>query len=249
MQKPTREDWTGLGVSLALHLVLLVAFMVVAAAPQTPEQPLGLVEVEFGPFQQAQMAARAETQRPTPTRVEPTPPQPEPPAPRPQPQRTEPVNLPQRRAAPEPERVPPPRPQPERAQPQTQTRPQAPVAEPAPRAEAGGTPTGQEGTTSRADEQGDAATRTAPFNIEGLDRSVQAMELPRNPGARGTSVLQICVGPDGRVSRAVPVRRSGTPALDNAAQQAVLRWRFNPLPPAAPQVEQCGRITFHFSLN
>jgi periplasmic protein TonB len=241
------EDYKGLGVSLGVHVVLLLLFALVASTPE-PQQ-LGMVEVEFGPFELAQPAARAETPRPPPAQIRPEP-QPQRPTPAPQPRRTEPVDLPTRRDATEPERVPPPRPQPTPPQPQTQAQPQRPTAQPAERDETGGTPEGRDGTTSATGEIGDAAARRAPFNIDGLDnRNLLASPLPRNPGARGTSVIRVCVAPDGAVRNPIPAIRSGTPALDNAALAAVRQWRFNPLPPAAPQNEQCGRVTFTFTLN
>jgi periplasmic protein TonB len=243
-----RDDWTGVGVSFGLHLVLLLLFAVFTSSALP--QPMGMIEVEFGPIETAAPAARAPVQQPTPTQTRPEP-QREQPAPRTQPQRAEPVNLAQRRDVVEQERVPPPqpdpRPQPQPAQPES--RPQQPVAERAPQDQPGGTPTGADGTTSATGDPGDSAARRAPFNIQGLNRSVQYYPLPRNPGARGTSVLRFCVTPDGSVSSAAPLRRTGNPSLDNAALAAVRQWRFNPLPPAAPQENQCGELTFYFDLN
>jgi outer membrane biosynthesis protein TonB len=58
----------------------------------------------------------------------------------------------------------------------------------------------------------------------------------------------ICVAPDGRIVRQTPRIRAGA-ALDRAATDALRNWLFMALPPAAPQVEQCGVITFRFTLG
>lgn len=241
----TRNDATGLGVSLGLHLLLLLIFAF-ASALEEPEQPLGMIEVEFGPVTLAQPAARAET--PTPPATPRPEPQPEPPTPRPQTAQQPPANLPTPPPRPQPEQTPRTRPDPAPQQ-QTQTRPQTPPSQPAPQQTTGGTPEGQTGTTAQTGEPGDATTRRAPFNLEGLNRTPVSAPLPTNPGAAGTVTLELCVQPDGTVSRAFPVRRSGTPSLDNSAMTAVRRWRFNTLPTAAPQAEQCGRISFYFTLG
>lgn len=243
-----RDDWKGLGTSVVIHALLLFFFAIIAAAPRP--QPLGMIEVEFGPVEFAQPAARAETRQPAPTRTEPERrPQPQPPAPQPQPRRTERVDVPVTRDTPAEDQVQPPRPDPAPPRPESQARPQEQTAATADQDRTAGNPEGATGTTSDTGQPGDATARRAPFNIEGLNRTPQVFPLPGNPGARGTSVIDICVGPSGNVSSARPGRRTGTPALDNAALQAVRQWRFNALPPAAPQVEQCGRVIFTFTLN
>ena len=241
-----RDDWTGLGISVALHALLLLIFGIMAGTSE-PE-PLGLVEVEFGAFELAQPAALSETPRPTPTQPKPQP-QPVPPAPKPVPTPPTPVNLPKEVQTPQPEQIPPPEPEETTTQPQTQTQPERPVADPAPTEQTGGDPQGTTGTTSETGDTGTSATRRAPYSIDGLNRTPTAMRMPTNPGARGDVAVNICVGPDGRLTRQWPAQRSGTPELDRAAQQALGRWRFNALPPAAPQEEQCGKITFFFRLN
>lgn len=239
----TRDDWKGLGVSLGVH-VLVLLMLGLAVAAQEPPEPLGLIAVEMGPFELARPAARAETPRPAPTTPKPAT-EPQQPAPRPQPREAEPVNLPTPPPEPQPERVPPPE---REAVPQPEERPEQ-MAEPAPERSEGGSPEGQAGSSAEAGDTGAGATTRAPYSIEGLNRTPLRLPLPRNPGAVGTTVMNVCVAPDGQVSRLWPAQRSGEPRLDAQAQQALRGWRFNALPPAAPQEEQCGRITFYFTLR
>ncbi len=237
-----RDDRIGLGVSLGLHALLLAVFALSVAARE-PE-PLGLVEVEFGPIERAQPAAPAPTPRPAPTQPEP---QPDPPAPRPTP--PAPVDLPDRRDTPEPDRLPPPEPE-ETVAPPAPPQPQNPPAEPDPQEETGGNPEGEAGSSSDTGDPGPAPARRAPFDIEGLNRTLEGSPaLPQNPGVRASSEVTVCVRPDGSVARAYPERLSGVPGLDARAAAAVKRWRFNRLPPAAPQAEQCGTVTFRFTLE
>lgn len=79
----------------------------------------------------------------------------------------------------------------------------------------------------------------------GGNRIVLHKELPRFPdGALNTQVkLRFRVRPDGTVSWVMPVRRGGNPAVDQAAIQALYRWRFNPL---GTDVEMEGTISFVF---
>lgn len=245
MNRIKDEDWKGLGVSVAVHALLFLLF---GLATATTEHRLpGMVEVEFGRFETAQAPARSETPA---TVAAQTQPRPQPQAALRQPQAAPSPRLPQTRPTPEPERVPPPSPDRDQPRPEGRQQPAAPAAQPAPRDEAGGRPEAITGTTSAAIADGEATARRAPFDIDGLqDRNVVFFPLPSNPGARGTSVTAVCIGADGSVTSAFPAMRTGTPELDAAARQAILRWRFTPLPPAAPQTEQCGRITFRFTLS
>ncbi len=240
-----REDWTGLGVSLALHALLLLGFAVVSGAK--PPEPLGLIEVEFGPFEMAQPATRADVQRPSPTAPRPDP-QPTPPRADPAPQPARPVALPDPPPAPDPGRVPPPTPEETVPQPERETLPPRPVADPAPQTQTGGNPQGTVGSTSEAGDEGTSTTRRAPYSIDGLNRTPRRAPLPQNPGGVGTVTVRVTVAPDGGVAQVLILRRAD-PRLDRAVQEAVRAWRFNPLPPAAPQENQQGTITFEFSLN
>lgn len=79
----------------------------------------------------------------------------------------------------------------------------------------------------------------------GGNRIVLNKVLPKfPPGTLNTQVkLRFRVRPDGTVSWVMPVRKGGNPAVDQAAIQAMYRWRFNPL---STDVEMEGTIAFTF---
>jgi periplasmic protein TonB len=244
----TREDWKGLGTSLGAHLLLLLLFALVASTPE-PRMLPGMVEVEFGPFETAQPAAQAEEARATPMQTEPRP-QPQPQPAQERQQSVQSPQLPTVRPQADPETVPPPTPERTQPTPEGATAAAAPSAPPSTRDEAGGRPDATEGTTSAQIAGGDAAARRAPFDVAGLEnRNLVSYRLPENPGARGRSVIAVCVAHDGAIASARPAMRTATPALDNAALSAVRAWRFSPLPPAAGAEQQCGTVTFNFTLN
>ena len=68
-----KDDWYGIGVSLALHLLLLVAFGIISIGA-TELEPLGYIEVDFGPVAQGRPVQRAvEDRRETEQQPEPEP--------------------------------------------------------------------------------------------------------------------------------------------------------------------------------
>lgn len=237
-----RDDGKAIGVSLAVHALLFLLLGVFWEQEAPPPPPLGMIEVELGAFERAAPAARS----PEPAPPRPTPPRPEPDAPRSREQAAKPVRLPTPPApSPEPEVVKTPRT--ETIQPTPREEPRAPAPDPQP--PTGGTPTGTTGeAATEKPSTGAGQTERAPYSIEGLDRSPRRAPLPANPGQRGTVAYTICVAPDGRIVRQTPRIRAGA-ALDRAAADALRSWLFVPLPPAAPQVEQCGVITFRFTLG
>jgi TonB family protein len=60
--------------------------------------------------------------------------------------------------------------------------------------------------------------------------------------------LKFWVRPDGVVSRVLPERKGDT-ALEATAMRYLEGWRFTPLAPQEPQVEQWGTITVRFLLH
>ncbi len=63
--------------------------------------------------------------------------------------------------------------------------------------------------------------------------------------AEGEITLKFWVRPDGVVSRVLPERK-GDATLEVAAIRYLEGWRFTPLPPHEPQIEQWGTITIRF---
>lgn len=230
-----RNDWIGIGVSLALHALL---FLIVAAATppvQPPDQTLGMIAVEFGPVELGRKA----------------PPQPKPvvqpreevkPKPRPQPERpkeprrqpaTNPVKAPEATTR-STERV---------ASTQQQDGPPSTAAERSTQTqEAAAPPAAPTGS-------GNEASSRSPFSIEGLNRQSISTPLPRNTANTvATLRAEIVVAPDGSVTFGRWIQK-GNATLERAVQDAVRRWRFNALPGRAPQVEQRGTVTFRFTVN
>ncbi len=249
-----KNDWVGLGVSIAVHaLVLLVLSVITMAAAD--EQPIGFIEVDFGPMAEGRPVERAPETRPAPVE-EPEAPEPEavePPETAP-PEDVKPVDLPDQ---PEPvvdEEVID-TPEAETIAPEEQSAPEE-VAEPEPEPEpetvkplGGGAVDGTAGASEG--DPGEAAdeTKTAPFQIEGLNRVPVSTSLPVFAEQQNAVIsVRITVDPQGRIVRRIPLIK-GNPALERAVMDALLRWRFNPLPPNAPQENQTGVITFRFRLE
>ena len=237
----TQSDWIGAGISIGLHVALALLFAALTASTPPPQR-LGYVEVEFGDFQAGQpvdateaveeaAAPEAETQTPEPET------EPDEEATEPQ---TQPVDLPTEEE-PANETVPPEEEQaePPETEPQPQLDQAADEQEPSEEAgEATGDP--GEGATEQA---------SAPYNIEGLDRNPQFAPLPEYAANVNARIrVQITVNPQGRIVRRVPLIK-GNPKLEAAVMNALQRWRFNALPPAAPQENQTGTITFTFRLE
>lgn len=247
----TRRDWISMGTTAALHLLLLVLFAVLSAGrPQAPQ--IGYVEVEFGPFAEGQPVESAETPAP----AEPAPESPAPseePTPAPEQEAPEePVELPDAEGT--DEAVPPPSEEPETAPPTPETETEQGDDAPTPDPEADDSAE-VEGTPSESDEaeaaEGSGADeqRTAPYDIEGLNRDPQFAPLPTyNEQVNARVRVRITVDPQGNIIRRLPLIK-GDPALDEAVMNALSRWQFNALPEGAPQENQTGIITFTFRLE
>ena len=130
-----------------------------------------------------------------------------------------------------------------------------PVNKPEPREETVVKPLGggaQEGKTGNADGDpgdGTADARTAPFQIEGLNRVPVSTTLPVYAAQVNAVIsVRVTVDPQGRIIRRIPLRK-GNPELEKAVLDALQRWRFNPLPANAPRESQTGIITFRFRLE
>ena len=101
---------------------------------------------------------------------------------------------------------------------------------------------GEEGTSNEE-------TARAPFQIEGLNRVAVQTIVPRYTAQENAVIsVRITVGPTGRIVSRFLLRK-GSPQLEQAVMNALLNWRFNPLPPNAPQENQTGVVTFRFQLR
>lgn len=92
----------------------------------------------------------------------------------------------------------------------------------------------------------------APSGVWGPVAKREPLYRPPAPSvhmqAEGEIRLKFWVRPDGVVSRVLPERR-GEAALEVAAIRYLAGWRFTPLPPYEPQVEQWGTITVRFLVH
>jgi protein TonB len=238
----TRTDWIGLVVSVLLHAGLFfLAASLTATTP--PPQQLGYVEVEFGEFSAGQPVDATETveEEAAPEAEEKTPePETEPEEAAEEPQ-TEQVDLPTEEQESE-ETIPPA--EEEAEPPETEPKPERDQAadqqEPSPEPSENETGDPGEGATEEA---------SAPYNIEGLDRDPEFAPLPSYTEKVNARIrVQITVNPEGRIVKRIPLIK-GNPKLEAAVMDALQRWRFNPLPPGAPQENQTGTITFTFRLE
>jgi protein TonB len=246
-----KGDWIGLVTSLTLHALLLLGFFLVTAA----QQPLtaGFVEVEFGPLsrgrpvQQAVEPESVEAPAVDETKDE---------LPRPS-QDTKPVGklvqLPRQRfTPPEPETVRVP--DTEKVGANEATTAAETVVEGAARvrrdAREGGESAGSTGASTGDAGTGAEEKKSSPYQLEGLeDRSLLREVLPRY-AEKVNAIIQMRISVDtrGQVVRIIPLRK-GNPELERAVMEALLRWRFDPLNPNAPQELQTGIVTFRFRLE
>jgi len=87
--------------------------------------------------------------------------------------------------------------------------------------------------------------------LRGGTRRKLSGNLPKYP--RGVNVeaqisILTVVSPDGSVKSVQPVQKANT-QLENAAMKELRYWKFEPLRPSAPQVDQNCVVTFNFKLK
>jgi protein TonB len=237
----TQSDWIGWGASIALH-VALIAFLAYVQADKPAARKLGFVEVELGEFAQGRPvqavdreAAAAESE-----------PQPEP-KPEPQPEEPattepdQPVDLPDQTEEPQDQEELPP-PDEETVPPESKEESDDTGADEQVGEQDEGSATGEPG-------EGASEEKSAPYDIEGLDRNAVRAPIPRYTAQVNATIrVRITVGPNGNIIRRIPLRK-GNPKLEEAVMEALQRWQFNALPPGAPQENQTGIITFTFRLE
>lgn len=250
------DDIYGLGASVLLHLLLLLAFGLMNMAAVEPE-PLGFIEVDFGPIAEGRPVQRAVEEQPE-AEAEPDP---EPQEEEPQqevapPEEAKPVELPdqpeeivdeEQVQTPEAETISP-----------VERNEQAEVVEPEPKPEIkpqepkplGSTTGGETGEATGTPGPSEDEQKTAPYDIEGLEnRSLVNRVLPAYTDKVNAVIkMRITVDPSGKVINIFPVQK-GTPALDRAVQKALRGWRFNALAANTQRVNQRGIVTFKFVIE
>ncbi|MEM6335276.1 MAG: TonB family protein [Bacteroidota bacterium] len=245
----TQRDWLSMGVSIGVHLLLLLGFIFVETSPAEPA--VGFIEVEMGAFAQG----RPVQESPEPTQ------EPDQPTEEPQPEQVEPEQSPAEDSKPvdvpdveqtlEDEQINEPETDvvaPEQRTEATDTR--ETESQPAsPRTTGGGQPDGSTGADTGDAGRGDDEEKAAPYVLEGIDRTPVRTRLP-NYADKVNAVIQvrITVDPRGRIVRVLPLRK-GNASLEQSVMQALRQWQFNPLAPDVPQENQTGTITFRFTLR
>ena len=239
-----KNDWIGLGASIALHAGVLLGFAFLTVS-QADSRQIGFVEVEFGPY--AESRASEETVAPE----EPQEP-PKEPAPAPEearqvdlPDQTQPVVEEDQVTTPDVEEV-----SPERQNSEEATEEPDPEPEPPPIRPLGSAVPSEPGETRPAETgEGLDELTTAPFEIEGLNRDPIYAPIPEyREQVNATIRVRITVDPQGRIVQRFLLLK-GDAALEKATMDILERWRFNPLPPNAPQEPQTGIVTFRFRLE
>ncbi len=239
-----KNDWIGLGASIALHAGVLLGFAFLSAS-QADSRQIGFVEVEFGPYAES---------RPSEATVAPEEPQELPEEPVPAPEEARQVDLPDQLqpvieedqvTTPEVEEV-----SPERQNSEEATEEPDPEPEPPPVRPLGSAAPSEAGETQPAETgEGLDELTTAPFEIEGLNRDPMYAPAPDyRSQVNATIRVRITVDPQGRIVQRFLLLK-GDPALEKTAMDILQRWRFNPLPPNAPQDLQTGIVTFRFRLE
>ncbi len=246
-----RDDWIGLSASVLLHVFVLLglSFLTMGVVESVP---IGFVEVEFGPFAEGRPVSRAPQTQADQTPQPADEADPVDPRPAPAPREARPVDLPDQAVSNQetvqdaesevvaPEQRPDSQSELETEQP-ADSRPIRPLGS--------GDPEGDDRTQQGQDGAGADETRSAPYQIEGLNRIPVATVTPQYASEVNADItVQITVDPQGRVVGSLPLRKADA-RLEQAVSDALARWRFNPLPPGAPQVNQSGRVTFRFRLN
>lgn len=248
-----KNEWTGLGASVAVHSLLLLLLGVVVQAGKEPPPRVRLVPLDFTTLEvtafgeagsagsPSRQTARAEEPTLAPPRAEPTPDRSSPPP-------ITPVRP--------PSRPPTPSPAPPVARPET--REDAPPQtgsvspEPGPGQASGGTPEGRPGGQSANAGEGDGTggtegTGTSGVSVGGLGNRSASCARPRYPGVSGSATYAVTFAPDGRYVSSRPLQRGGDARIDAAVGGVIGSCRAQALSEGASQVNQVGTITFRFT--
>lgn len=248
-----KNDWIGLGTSVGIHGILLIVFALIAGA--SPElDTLGYIEVEFGPIAEGRAVQRSVEERTQPEEA-PTEREPQPVPTTTPPREARPVDLPDQVEpiedeesvdSNESELIAPEEPMnpEERQEGETniEATPQSPPGE--------GVADGDVGEETGDQGEGTDETESAPYRIEGLNRTLAQGPLPAYTEQVNADInVRITVNPQGRIIQIFPLVK-GDPTLEREIMQTLTtRWRFDRLPANVPQENQTGTVAFRFRLE
>lgn len=250
MRKVKRNDWVAISVSLGMHVALVLLLSLVMIGASEP-QPIGFIEVDFGPIADGRPVQRSTdtTERDAPAAEQI--PQ-EDPVEASAPDEARPADVPDAQVEDE-EAVS--SSDAETISPRTEANPEAAEVErPTPSNQqsqptGAGVPDGTGEATSGDEGTGTDERKSAPFQIEGLNRVPVTAPIPAySERVNAVIRVRIVVDPQGRVVQRIPLLK-GNPSLERSVMETLSTWRFNPLPPNAPQENQSGTITFRFRLE
>lgn len=247
-----KNDWIGLATSLGIHALLILLLALIAGASPRLDQ-LGYIEVDFGPIAEGRAVQWSVEDRTQPEE-KPTEREPQPKPTTAPPREAKPVDLPDQEQpvrdeekveAEESDRIAPEQPRERDERPVDETNVEAtPQSPPGQGARDGdtGAATGQQG-------EGNDEEESAPYQIEGLNRSAVYAPIPAYTDQVNAVIrIRITVDPQGRIVQRIPLVK-GNPSLEQSVMQTLERWRFDPLPPNVPRENQTGTVTFSFRLE
>lgn len=267
-----KEDQFGLGITAAIHIVILIIAILYTVDFNLQNRP-AFMEVTLGEFRSGTIAEQADVQReqvatrPDPVEIPPEDPDPEVEQPAETPQNsveetTKPVNLPEEtEEVVDDETVE--TPETDIINPEVQEETEVEIEEVVPpqRQEAeevtegveeSGDVRGTRGDPNADQGIGNNPDRSAPYDLkwEGeLNRNPMVQPLPENStNEEAVITIRFQVNPDGSLGRVVPLKKMN-PELEREVMRTLRSWRFSRLPSGVPQEPQWGTITFRFVLD
>lgn len=116
-----------------------------------------------------------------------------------------------------------------------------------------GNPLATSGASDAAPGKGNDQDKSAPYELQwegDIQRSPLVQPMPGlTENFNAVVRLRFEVRPDGSVGRIIPLKKSGSPNVDQEVQRTIRSWRFSALPSNVPQQAQWGTITFRFVLQ
>lgn len=248
-----RNDYIGLGVSVGLHVVLFILFGLTSLGT-TQQEPVGFIEVDYGAFSEGRPVTQSPDVEADKPEVEPQQEVVAEESDATAPEEARPVDLPDQEQIEDPDQIV--NSEEDAIAPEQQNNPETdvedevqPEAEPVRPLGSGSLEGGDEGDATGDQGEGDQESRTAPFDIEGLNRTPVNAPIPvYSEKVNAIIKVRITVDPTGRITTRIPLIK-GNPALEQSVLETLRDWRFNPLPQNAPRENQTGVVTFRFRLE